>query len=155
MCKVQNWSAWLIMNACTALAIEQPAHAHVDHAILHTQNPMRIGSPSTAVLPVVLLSSHLLAAENHATTRRVFSWLPPPVCGALGSFWFETNPEKLAENICAQLFGWMYVFVSLGWMPGRRTADSRSWGCLASEKLPNCFPRCFFVFFWCVVVLSF
>lgn len=139
--KVQNWSAWLLTNARTALATEQAAYTHTSHATLHNQNPRQMESPSMVVLHATQLSSRLLFADNHATTQRVFSCSHLLVCGALGCFWFETNPDKLTVNICAQVL-WMYVFISLGWMPGGGTAVSGGWGYSASQKLANCFPMC-------------
>lgn len=68
-------------------------------------------SPSTVVLHAMQLSLHLLSADNHTTPQTVFSHSRLLECGALGCFRFETNPDKLTVNICAQSYECMFSFL--------------------------------------------
>lgn len=40
-------------------------------------------------------------------------FIPSPVDGCLDHFQFLATRSKAAVNICAQIFVWMYVFISL------------------------------------------
>ena len=65
----------------------------------------------------------------------------------MDSFHFLAIMNSAATNICIQVFVWMYVFISFGYIPGSRIVQSYVTLCLTFENLPNYFPKQFSSFY--------